>query len=72
MAQLVERLLPVPEVCGSNPVTGKKIYGTFTVNCIKKTKIKKKGAGNGPFLKKRMIRANAQRKCQKDVRLGYG
>ena len=52
VAQLVERLLPVPEVCGSNPVTGKKIYGTFTVNCIKKTKIKKKVPGMAHFLKK--------------------
>ena len=42
VAQLVERLLPIPEVHGSNPVIGKKIYCTFTVNCIEKTKIKKK------------------------------
>ena len=26
VAQLVERLLPIPEVCGSNPVIGKKLY----------------------------------------------
>ena len=42
VAQLVERLLPIPEVRGSNPVIGKNLYGTFTVNCIEKTKIKKK------------------------------
>ena len=26
MAQLVERLLPIPEVRGSNPVIGKNLY----------------------------------------------
>ena len=41
VAQLVERLLPIPEVRGSNPVIGKKLYRTLTVNCIVKTKIKK-------------------------------
>ena len=40
VAQLVEQLLPIPEVIG-------KIYieHLFTVNCIEKTKIKKKEAG---------------------------
>ena len=52
VAQLVERSLPIPEVRGSSPVIGKNlfIYLTF-VYCqlrIEKTKIKKKGAGNGP------------------------
>ena len=42
VAQLVEQSLPVPEVHCSNPVIGKKLYWTFSVNCIKKTKIKKK------------------------------
>ena len=42
VTQLVERLLPTPEVRGSNPVIGKKLYCMFTVNCIEKTKIKKK------------------------------
>ena len=43
VAQLVERSLPIPEVRGSNPVIGKKIIEhLFTVNCIEKTKIKKK------------------------------
>ena len=50
VAQLVEWLLPIPEVHGSNPVIGKIFQHLFTVNCIEKTKIKKKGAGNGPFL----------------------
>ena len=49
VAQLVEQLLPTPNVRGSNPVIS-KIY--ITVNCIEKTKIKKKEAGNGPFFKK--------------------
>ena len=32
VAQLVEWLLPIPEVCSSNPVIGKLLYKTF-VNC---------------------------------------
>ena len=42
VAESVERLLPIPEVCSSNPVIGKNIYWAFTVNCIEKMKIKKK------------------------------
>ena len=46
VAQLVERLLLTPEVRVSNPVIGKLLYRTFhclpTVNCIEKTKRKKK------------------------------
>ena len=57
VAQLVEQLLPIPEVHGSNPVIGKTlyIYRTFVYCqlCIEKTKIKKKEAGNGPFKKKK-------------------
>ena len=45
VAQLVERLLPIPEVRSSNPVIGKNLYWTFAVNCIEKTKIKKKRPG---------------------------
>ena len=45
VAQLGERSLPIPEVRGSNPVIGKKLYWTFTVNCNEKTKIKKKNPG---------------------------
>ena len=46
VAQLVEQLLPIPEVIG-------KIYieHLFTVNCIEKTKIKKKEAGKWLILK---------------------
>ena len=52
VAQLVEWLLSIPEVWGSNPVIGNILFWTFTVKCIEKTKIKKKRHGNGPFLKK--------------------
>ena len=42
MAHLVERLLRIPEVCGSNPVIGKiYIEYLFTVNCIAKLQKKK-------------------------------
>ena len=51
VAQLVEWLLPMPEVCGLNPVFGKKLYLTFIVNCIEKTKIKKKRPGMTHFKK---------------------
>ena len=53
VTQLVVRSLPILEVRGSNLVTGKKLYieHLFSVNCIEKTKIKKKDAGNGPFKK---------------------
>ena len=50
VAQLVERSLPIPEVCRSNPVIGKiYIEHLLTVNCIEKTKKEKKEAGNIPF-----------------------
>ena len=49
VAQLVDRSLPIPEVSGSNQVIGKKscIEHLFTVNCIEKTKIKKKKKEDG-------------------------
>ena len=47
MAQLVERLLPKPEVRGSNSVIIKIYIELFTLDCIEKTKIKKKEARNG-------------------------
>ena len=34
---------------GSNPVIDKKLYRTFNVNCIEKTKIKKKRPGMAHF-----------------------
>ena len=42
MSQLVERLLPNPEVGSLNPVIGKNLYSIFNVNCIEKMKIKEK------------------------------
>ena len=55
VAQLVERLLPIPEVRGSNPVIGKNlfIYLTFVYCqlCIEKTKIKKKRPGMAHLFK---------------------
>ena len=38
VAQLVERLLPVPEVCGSNPVTGKKFMEHLLSTALKRRK----------------------------------
>ena len=43
VAKLVERLLPIPEVHGSNPVIS---------NCIEKTKIKKKRPRRAIIFKK--------------------
>ena len=53
MAQLVERSLRISEVRGLNPVMGKNLYCTFTINCIEKTKTKKKRPGMDPFFKKK-------------------
>ena len=55
VAQLAEWTLLMPEVCGSNPYTG-KFYGTFIycqLYCVEKTKIREKQAGNGPFFIKK-------------------
>ena len=52
VAQLVEWSLSIPEVRSSNPVIGKILYWTFTVNCIEKTKIKEKRPGLAHFLKR--------------------
>ena len=51
VALLVEGSLPTPDVHGSNPVMIKFIC---SINCIEKTKIKKKEkeAGKGPIFKK--------------------
>ena len=50
VAQLVEWLLPLPEVCGLNPVIGKiYIEHLFTINCIENTKINKKRLGMAHF-----------------------
>ena len=50
VAQLVEWLLPIPEVCGLNPVVNKNLYWTFTVNWIWKDKNREKEARNGPVI----------------------
>ena len=50
VAQLVEQLLLTPVVRGSNIVISKfYIEHLLTLNCIEKTKIKKKEAGDGLF-----------------------
>ena len=53
VAQLVERLLPTPEVRGSNPPAIFYLFDIylFTVNCIEKTKIKIKRPGMALLLK---------------------
>ena len=54
VAQLVERLLPIPEIRGSNPVIGYIIYyQLYLKNCIEKTKIKKRGRDWPNFFKKK-------------------
>ena len=48
VAQLVEWSLPTTEVLGSNSIIGEIFIHVFTINCIEKTKLKKKEAGKGP------------------------
>ena len=50
VAQLVERLLPTPEVRGSNLVICELL---FIFNCIEQTKIKKKRPGMAYFFLKK-------------------
>ena len=47
MAQLVERLLPTPEIFGSNLVISK--LRTFVYSQLSKDENKEKEAGNGPL-----------------------
>ena len=49
MAQLVEQSLPIAEVCGSNPVIGKKNILNIYCQLYWKDENKEKEAGNGPF-----------------------
>ena len=61
MAQLEERLLPIPEVRSLNPVVDKNyIDHLFTVNCIEKVTIKKKRPGRArlKFLLKKELKLN--------------
>ena len=56
MAQLVEPSLLIPEVRGSTPdIRQNFIEHLFIINCIEKTIIINKEAGNGPLLKKIFI-----------------
>ena len=51
MAQLVELLLPTPEVLGSNPISN--IIEYFSTNCdLEKKTMEKKEAIPGPFKKR--------------------
>ena len=71
VVQLVKPLLLILEVHGSNPVIG-KIYveHLFTVNCIEKTKIKKKRPGIAHFLKQNH---NCLNRCvRQDIRIFGG
>ena len=51
VVQLVERLLPIPEVRGLNPVISKNLYWTLYCQLYWKDKNKEKEAGNGLFKK---------------------
>ena len=59
VAQLVEQLLLIPEVGGSNPFIGKNLftYWTFVYCqlCIEKTKLKKQRLGMAQFFFKKNI-----------------
>ena len=59
VAQLVEQLLAIPEICGSDPVIGKPLYRTF-VYCqlYWKDESSEKDAVNGPF--KKIMRKNSR------------
>ena len=71
VAQLVERSLAILEVRGSNPFNGKiYIEHLFTINCIEKTKIKKKGPGMS-HLKKIFYLPNKRPKTKK-ITLEHG
>ena len=53
VAELVERSLPIPEVCGSNPVIGKKLFIWNICLLSRNDENKEKEAGDGPFFKKK-------------------
>ena len=59
VAKLKEWSLPTPEVYGSNPVISNiYIEHLFTVNCIEKTKIKKKRPGMALLKKDDQVQPN--------------
>ena len=49
VAQLVERSLPTPEVCDSNPVIGTIYIERLLTTLLKRRKNRKEEAENGPF-----------------------
>ena len=51
VTQLVERLLPIPEVRGLIPVIGKNLHWTLNCQLYLKDENKEKEAANGPFIK---------------------
>ena len=57
VAQLAGRLLPIPEICGSNQIK-QILKRTYLLLTVEKTKINEKGAGNGPLLKNGISRLN--------------
>ena len=54
MAQLVERSLPFPEVCSSNPVISKNLYWTFFCQLYWKDE-KRKRNWDGPIFEKTFL-----------------
>ena len=55
VAQLVEWSLPIPEVCGSNPITSKVFIEYSLLSTVLKRRKKEKEAGNGPFFLKKSL-----------------
>ena len=55
VAQLAERLLLIPEVCGSNPVIGKIDWTFVYCQLYWKDKNKEKEARNGRFKKNKLV-----------------
>ena len=71
VGQLVEWLLPVSEICGSNAVISKfYLPPTVLKNCIEKTKIKKKEAGKGQFLHMKQANCKSLSKLNHCIRNG--
>ena len=60
VAQLVEQLLPIPEVRGSNQVISKNSYWTSNVNWIEKMKIKRKRPGMVHLKKEKKLKMFVQ------------
>ena len=67
VAQLVERSLPVPEVCGSNLVIGKIYIEHLLSTVLTRRKIKKKRPGIAHFLKKTNLNRSFDRLFRSDA-----